>query len=423
MPALETITDELLISDLNAATDRIVLIAPGVWPPLAEAVASTWTRLGRDRVTVILDSTAEVCRLGYGSLEGLEILQSAATAVGGSLGQESGVRICVVIADQKTFVFSPTPRLLESPPGNTLTSEVTQPKANGIVLDAAPPMLEKDLGISSAGDATRILGNEQVTTEKLQFVVSDLKTNPPKKFDLARAVNVYNAKIQFVEFRVDGCRLSEHKARLPKNLLQVIKGNQALSKKIENSIQLLDRDDVLITDPKLSQETVFKQRDRIYRRYLKSVDRIGTVIKREEKSAFLKEVEKLRADVDKFSKHVERILSERFRETAEQLAGELLDSVLIDMPDKWKNRFGNHPNPERVQWHIVDTLLKAFGDPAKKVGRMKVDTVFKDVTYDMLKDETFRTIINEYFPDLPLLEENKAVPESSPASTNDKSLP
>jgi hypothetical protein len=134
-------------------------------------------------------------------------------------------------------------------------------------------------------------------------------------------------------------------------------------------------------------------------------------------------VEKFKGEVDKFSKHVEGILSERFRETAEQLAGELLDSVLGNMPDKWKNRFGNHPNREQVRWHIVDTLLKAFGDPAKKVGRMKVDTVFKDVTYDMLKDETFRTIINEYFADLPLLVENKAVPESSPASTNDKSLP
>lgn len=421
MSAIQTITDELIIEAIDGAGVRVVLIAPGVWQPVAEAVTRAWVRLGKGRVTVILDCSPEICRLGYGSLEGLKILQKAAAAMGESLGEEPGIRICVIIVDEKTFVFSPTPRLVEAPPGlevppdSTSLPGATQPKANGIVLSQPPPMLESDLGSGIEGESTRTLGIETVKPEKLESVEQDLETNPPKSFDLARAVNVYNAKVQFVEFKVEGCRLSQHKARLPKHLLHVIKGNDALSRKIENSIQLLDSEDVLVTDPKLSQETVFKLRDSINEKYLRSVKGIGTVIERARKGEFSKEVEALKVQVVEFSKRVEEILADRFRDTADQLAGELLHDVLEDIPPKWQRRLGTRPNPEQVRWKIIDDLLAAFGDPAKKVGRMNVDTVFKDVTYDMLKDPDFRTRINELFPELPLMEEYSAAKEQSPA--------
>ncbi len=119
MPAIQPITDELLINAIRRASERVVLISPGVWPPVAEAVAAAWEKLGCDRVTVILDVDPEICRIGYGSLEGIQILQNAAAKQGEALGQEPGIRICVFIVDQETFVFSPTPRQLEAPPGES----------------------------------------------------------------------------------------------------------------------------------------------------------------------------------------------------------------------------------------------------------------------------------------------------------------
>jgi hypothetical protein len=103
----------------------------------------------------------------------------------------------------------------------------------------------------------------------------------------------------------------------------------------------------------------------------------------------------------------------RFRETAEQLASELLQNILSDMPVKWRRRFGERPDPTRVRQKIVNDLLAAFGNPRTKVGKMRVDTVFKDVTYDMLKDPNFRAHINELFPELPLMEEYTAAKERS----------
>src|SRR4051812_17995304 len=107
MPAIQAITDELIIEAISGANTRVVLIAPGVWPSVANAITNAWQRLGPGRVTVILDFAPELCRLGYGSLEGLQILQKAATAVGETLSEEPGIRICVMIVDEQTFVFSP----------------------------------------------------------------------------------------------------------------------------------------------------------------------------------------------------------------------------------------------------------------------------------------------------------------------------
>ncbi len=414
MPAIQPITDELLISAIGRASERVVLISPGVWPPVAEAVAAAWEKLGRDRVTVILDVDPEICRIGYGSLEGIQILQDAAAKQGEALGQEPGIRICVFIVDQQTFVFSPTPRQLEAPPAES--SQVTplapsQPKANGIVLSRPPESLAAELGSGDEGITQRKLGLEPLSKEKLKGVTEDLAKNPPKNFDLARAVNVYNARVQFVEFKLGGCKLSEHKAQLPKHLIHVLKKNPALSRKIENSIRLLDNNDALVTDKTLSQETLFTDREKIHEKFLRPVKGVGTVIERARKAEFTKDIESLQAKVEKFAKSVEAKLAEGFQQTAEQLADEILDEVLADLPERWRKKLGSHPEPKRVRWYVLEDLLKAFGTPAGKVGKMKVETVFKDVTYDMLNEPEFREQMAEYFPDLPLMEEFTAAKE------------
>lgn len=414
MSALQAITDDLLIQSINRASQRVVLIAPGVWPPVAQAVAAAWERLGRDGVTVILDVDPEICRIGYGSLEGIQILQQAAAQQGEALGQEPGIRICVFIIDQETFVYSPTPRQLEAPPGGpslVKTETPSSPQANGIVLSRPPEHLENELGCGKEGITQRKLGLDSLSGEKLKNVTADLVKNPPKNFDLARAVNVYNARVQFVEFKLSGCKLSEHKAQLPKHLIHVLKKNQALSQKIQNSIKLLDDEDVLVIDKTLSQETLFNHREQIQDQFLKPVRGAGTVIERARKDEFSKAVAALDAEVQKFSMNVGKKLTSQFQQTAVQLADEILEDVLADLPERWQKKLGPNPDPQRLRWYVIEDLLKAFGTPSGKVSRMKVETVFKDVTYDMLNDADFREQMTEYFPDLPLMEQFTAAKE------------
>ena len=104
-------------------------------------------------------------------------------------------------------------------------------------------------------------------------------------------------------------------------------------------------------------------------------------------------------------------LSKRFEDTAQTLAKELLDEVLGDLPQAWQRRLGPHPDRERVRWMISEALHQAFGTPASKVARMKVDVVFKDVTYDMLTESNFQEEVAEHFPDLPVMDHYHAARE------------
>jgi hypothetical protein len=45
MPALQTISDSTLVAAIEAAANRVVLIAPGIWPPVANAIGKAWKRL------------------------------------------------------------------------------------------------------------------------------------------------------------------------------------------------------------------------------------------------------------------------------------------------------------------------------------------------------------------------------------------
>jgi len=414
MSSIQTITDQHLMDAITAAKSRVVFVAPGIWPEVAASLSDAWMRLGPDQVSVILDIDAEVCRFGYGSLEGLELLKNTAQELNQAIGHEPGIRICIVIADEKTFIFSPTPRLIESSPGSPAVSGISTPRANGIVLSAPPTAVEKDLGSSLELATERTIGMEAVDPKAVESVVHDLQNNPPKVFDIARSVHVYNAAIQFVEFKVSGCQLTSHKVSLPSELAKVAKKNPTLDQKIDKSLRLIEDDDDLIRNKDLSQMTIFEERKRIEDEFLIHV-KGGTVISRNKKAAFLLRKEALQIMVESFATRVSEKLNDRYLQVAEQLALELLPEVILDLPKEWVKKFGNTPDEAEVRYRIKDALIHAFGDPDRRISAMKVSVIFKDVTYDMLKESGFTRIISMHFPDLKYIEEYTAAKEAKKA--------
>jgi hypothetical protein len=413
MPGIQSITDQTLLDAIDAATRRVVYVAPGIWPDLARSLVHAWSRLGSEGVSVILDIDAEVCRFGYGSIEGLKIIQGAAQMTGQAIGHEPGIRICIVIADEQTFIFSPTPRLIESTPGNPPVPGTTTPRANGIVLSSPPPSVEKGLGAGPDHHSDQTIGLEAVQPAEVEKVATDLKDNPPKTFDLARAVYVYNAAIQFAEFEVTGCRLSGHKAKLPTQLIKVVRKNPNIDDKIDKSLRLIAESDELVQNESgaISQVKIFEERKRIEDAYLVHV-KGGTVIERSKKSAFEDEVKDLQALIQKFAAHVKEKLNDRYLATAKALAEELQFDVLDDLPPQWRRKLGSDPDMNDLKFLIKDALLKAFGDPERRISAMKAEVVFKDVTYDMLKDPTFVKTLSERLPGLAHLEEYTAAKET-----------
>src|SRR5207249_4349523 len=99
-----------------------------------------WRQLGSDNVKVILDVDSEICRLGYGTMAGLKALQLAAAEAKTLVCHQPGVRVGVLICDDATLIYSPTPLLIEA--GST---QPDQP--NGVQLQSPPPEILRDLGL------------------------------------------------------------------------------------------------------------------------------------------------------------------------------------------------------------------------------------------------------------------------------------
>lgn len=63
---LKTISDEAAARSIRAAKNRAVYATPGVTDTVAAALIEACGRLGRAKVRVVLDGSANALRLGYG---------------------------------------------------------------------------------------------------------------------------------------------------------------------------------------------------------------------------------------------------------------------------------------------------------------------------------------------------------------------
>src|SRR4051812_42156101 len=96
--AFQPVGDDQLVAIISGTRRRLIFAAPGVSKLVSTAIAKIWRSLPSG-VSIILDVDPNVCRLGYGTVEGLEQLQRTATELGAVLCHEPGIRIGLVVSD------------------------------------------------------------------------------------------------------------------------------------------------------------------------------------------------------------------------------------------------------------------------------------------------------------------------------------
>ena len=346
-----------------------------------------WRTLGPESVQVVLDSDPEVCRLGLGEVGALELLRRAAEELGTSILQQHGLRVGVVITDETTTIYSPTPLLVEAGgrPGE---------RQNAIRLEASDICSdEKQLEPSLAQmnlQATPISQND------VQRTIDDLKANPPVKFALAQKVRVFNAQIEFVDFEVRGAALSRKTVPIPSDLMGFAK-DPKIQKLLRTSFQLIEK------DAELSGESVTKLRKAIAHRYLKVLPNYGTVVLRRDKTRFERAVKGLRWYIRRFARRQKESLQAAIDKNREVVVSTLLPSVIKSPPKRWRWSLGNAPNEEAIRDLLDTELTNAFGSADDVFQDMKVSLIFKGVTYECLSDPEFIEIASKNIPHLKFL--------------------
>lgn len=412
-----TLNDALMCRLIAAAIRRVVLVSPGVSVPVAESLAAAWERLPVNSVSVILDIDPEVCRLGYGDEKSIHLLQAAASARGQTLCHEPGVRIGLLVVDDQTVVFSPTPLLIECSPIDSKPLHADEldfnaasgsplAKPNAIFLGATPATLAAELGLDANDPAQRTLGLDPVNLSKLGALTADLAANPPLSFDVARYERVFNARIEFVELKVIGCSVSKHTASIPSDLMGL--ADPDADKRLRSSFKVIGAEDAVDEEGKLSEKSIDDQRKRIADEYLISLPRFGTVILRSNRPAFEKQIKELEENVKTFGEALKSRLHGIIESNIQKLATTLLPKVAQTPPKRWKRFLGDSPSPELCRRQLELDLRNAFGTADELIRDMNVSCLFKGVTYQTLTDPDFRKLVKEKIPTLELMQEYDA---------------
>jgi hypothetical protein len=174
-------SDEALVELVARGRNRLVVIAPALTQAVADALSHRFDDLGRLDVTVILDSDPEVYRLGFGDQAALETIRAASANSLFDLREQAGVRIGVVISDDRMMVYSPVSKNIEA-------GSISVEKPNAIVLSGGAADRIATAAGSDTGEDARPpeVGNKALEPAKVQQMQMDLKANPPKPFDITR---------------------------------------------------------------------------------------------------------------------------------------------------------------------------------------------------------------------------------------------
>lgn len=411
MSTFQAIDDVALIRYICAAAKRIIYIAPGVHAPVANALGKRFSEVDQLDVTVVIDPDEDVCRIGYGDIAGLQMLHKLANEHHLALKSQPGLRIGVLIVDEQTLVWSPTPRSIEAPPDSMTEGGhrlIDESLPNGLVIGPDPA---REIAYAVVAEGTNAdplhaeIGKHAVTPLQVKEAVDALTHNPPIPVDLARVTRVLSTKLQFVEFKIIGAKLSKQQLRISSDRL-----NADASHELKHLIQAQlkpfdDLRDIEIDVPafscgvavmmgkiqqrvKVTERILEQQRTMLERRYLYPIAGFGQLIEKAQKKDFELQVEALTTQLEAHSSGLRKLLNE---ESASILDG-AVDLIIARMQRSEENTNAPPLKPEDLRKEFQDGIDRV------KEAAPKVSLVFKDVTHEQTDNEEFHKKVRQALP-------------------------
>jgi hypothetical protein len=377
--------DISILGQINCARRRLLVVAPGLTEEVAQAVASKWIELGGNAVRVVLDPDPDICRLGYGDLAALQLLHRTASELGTTVLEQGGIRIGIVLTDETTTIFAPTPRLVESggDPGERMNAVQFNLPGNSDFIQPGPAIDIEALDLHAHPLSERTIAD----------AAENLSNDPPLKFDVTQKIRVFNTLFEFVEFELKGMSLGKKKVNVPSELLGLA-GDQDDRDLLNSNCSLLEEHSAL------SGADLMKARLTLDENYLVSLPGFGKVILRSSKDEFLSKIEQFKARIVEHKKKVERDLEAEIETKRKRLYEGLLPAVLANPPRSWVKAYPTDQRDAVVRRRLDEELRKAFGKVETIVGAMEVNVLFKGVTYELLSDPDFLSVASEKLPSL-----------------------
>lgn len=391
MSVFQCLTTGDLCRELSSGRNSVVFIGPSINDPLSSAIISKAKQLPAGAVTVVLDYDEHIFRLGYGEVEAVKMLMAAKIPV----RKQPGLRISVLLVDDHGWALHQSPMAVEDPNASMhnaialLPQQVRQIRESVVV----PP----ENKTSSTPEATALpapeIGVAKITTEEEKRVSTLIRNNPPLAFDLQREVNVYRARLQFVELELTGGHIENHTIQLPQSMREQLFGNDPeLQQRLRANYKLIGKRE--LKGLREIREEVKKLRE--LTRPLN--EQLGRVLLSAHKQRFMAHAAKITAKIERFREAGRKEPDKEIERSLSALAGSFADRVAKNPPPSLlSSQSGRISAKDAKEW-LVKFLRKYAPSAESLMQNLNLYCTFKDVTYEMLKNPDFQKRIAEAFP-------------------------
>lgn len=389
-----TLTTNEICKHILSAKDSVVLAAPAINDAIAKALIQTHQRLGNEAVQVILDVSADVCRIGYGDISAVRLLHEAGLQV----REEKALRLGVLICDNKGWSFVATPRLVEAEVDEVATyNALTLTEMQVVVLRGELPKTAEeeaqDRQVPEEQDLfSSKIGAKLVKKEQIQEVEKALIIAPPQPFDLARQSNVYSSLIRYVELSFEGLNVAAKTIKLPKEISLLTTKDKELKSLISTSLKLIGK-----TDQLKELQEIADGISALREAFLPSVGKEGRIILKEKEPLFEEKLASINALLDTAKEKTKNTLEKQLEKTRKQILPDLVAAVLKNPPSKFEGLFSL--NKDGATEYVNQILNRVFPSADSLISGMKIHCAYKDITYNSLKNKEFMDRVNEVLPD------------------------
>ena len=384
---------------VDEANESVCFAAPGIQLGPANAVVRAAARLEKEMVTVCLDTSEQVFRMGYGDLEAVKLLHNNDVAIHSSPQLRNGLVIC----DGAGYTYTPTALLLEKDVEsnvacNAMALSEDQVKEIMPRLSAAARVIAR-LQAHSEEEKQHIdelpveVSSTPVKSEEIEELTVAINAAPIVPFDLERQVRVFTPLLQYLEISLTGASIQRKTLRIPDYLMRFGDAKD-LDGRLSSSFDLIEG------SSDLSSKSLDKELKAIRDNFTKTLPNgTGRVFLKGSKDLLETRIKELEEKLESYKEKVEAKLDEQLLNSREKLVEYYLPIVLRTPPDAILAQLGGDELREENARRWLDTTMEGvFPKAAALVKEMKLDHVFKDLTIESLDDRSFIDAIKHAFP-------------------------
>ncbi|MEQ1741083.1 MAG: hypothetical protein ABL869_01055 [Candidatus Nitrotoga sp.] len=382
-------TDDSLSALIFNARDRILFIAPGITEPVAVALAARLTD-PKISITVILDNDPEVYRLGFGTADGLATLKVHCDKTQLGLRCQPGIRIGVLVADDKTMIYSPVPQLIEA--GST---SVTKPNALFFEGQTATTLSEAAGAAENTLPSDGEIGGNALTPQDVEVIKKSLDENPAEPFDLTQKARVFSSRLQYVEFTVEKYQLTRQTVPIPAYLMGLAGDMQ---NRWHNSLSVINMEATAVkfefADDKgrvqeisVDQKFLDAERKRIEQKFLIPVLGFGSVMFKNHQNDFERASESFKHLLAWYFDKLKEQIGKSLKGFVASVVTQLCPSVKANIPEQYK-RYSN-PTEADIEEYLQRDIEEAI-TVKTLIQEPKIKKVFKDIAYQSVRSNEFQ---------------------------------